>query len=259
MPPKLFNFSWEEHLACVYRPKFEDFGGYFKPIKALQAPTKLIGLENEMSALTHNTKALIQGSRASHALLWGARGCGKSSCLQYVLNSLLAFDSPLRVVEIAKESLSLLPILQDALRELPYKFVIVCDDLSFNAFEEGYKGLKSLLEGSLEAKAQNIAFYTTSNYRHLIIESYPQDTLHMNDMQDEILSLSDRFGLTLGFYTLGQAEFLAFLQTLFKKPLSEALKLQAVQFSTRKGSYNPRIAHEFYTLCQNAIVQDENG
>ena len=254
MLPNLFNFSWEENLACVYRSTFESFNGYFKPTADFTRHTQLIGLEKEITALKNNTLAFMQGKKASHALLWGARGCGKSSLIHFVLSHLLSPTSPLRVIEISKESLGIVPMVQDCVRELPYKFIIMCDDLSFEPNEQGYKSLKSILEGSFENKAENVLFYTTSNQRHLISESYPQDTLHLNDAQDEILSLSDRFGLVLGFYTLSRTEFMALLETMLQTPLDENLKLKALQFSTLKGSCNPRIAHEFCTLYRNKIL-----
>lgn len=254
MLPTLFSFSWEETLACVYRPPLKGLGGYFKPISDFHRHTPLFGLDKEISSLTHNTQSFMQDRKASHALLWGARGCGKSSCLQHTLSALLSPNAPLRVIELNKQSLDIMPILQDCIRELPYKFIIICDDLSFEQNEQSYKSLKSILDGSFENKATNILLYTTSNYRHLIWESYPQDTLHLNDAQDEILSLSDRFGLVLGFYTFSRTQYLELLQSLLQKPLDENLRNKALQFSALKGSTNPRIAHEFCTLYQNKIL-----
>lgn len=254
MLPKLFNFSFDTYLACVYRSSFDSFSGYFKPISDFKSTHKLIGLETEITSLMRNTQAFIDGYEACNALLWGARGCGKSSCMKYVLSTFLSHNTPLRVIELSKETLGILPMVQDYVRTLPYKFIILCDDLYFEQNEQGYKSLKSTLEGAFENKADNILFYTTSNHRHLIAESYPQDTLHFNDAQDEILSLSDRFGLVLGFYTLGRNEFIAFIETTLQTSLSAEQKAKALQFSTLKGSCNPRIANEFCTLMRNAIL-----
>lgn len=254
MLPELFDFSWSENLACVYRQSFENFSGYFKPIDDFHKQTNLINLDEEISNLKRNTQAFISGSKASHALLWGARGCGKSSCVKYTLSSLLCFEKPLRVIEINKESLNILPMIQDCIRTLPYKFVIVCDDLCFEANEQSYKSLKSILEGSFENQANNMLFYTTSNYRHLISESYPQDTMHLNDAKDEILSLSDRFGLVIGFYTLSRKQYLEIIQSILRSKLDEDTKLKAIQFSTLKGSCSPRIAQEFCTIYHNKIL-----
>ncbi|TLD91796.1 DUF815 domain-containing protein [Helicobacter magdeburgensis] len=252
------SFPWESEFACIYRhipsQEYGHFSGYFKAIKDFHRESTLIGLDSQLNALSKNTQAFINGKKSSHALLWGARGCGKSSCLQLVLSSFLHKDSPLRVIELPMECLYLVGFVQDVVRELPYKFIIVCDDLSLSPNENSYKSLKSVLEGSFENKPTNILFYTTSNQRHLIAESYPQDTLHLNDAKDEILSLSDRFGLALGFYTLGRLEFLELVAELLNTPLDEETKRKALQFSTLKGSNAPRIAQEFCTLYHNKII-----
>ncbi|CAM3274960.1 DUF815 domain-containing protein [Helicobacter labetoulli] len=259
MPP-LYNlshfssFPWESEFACIYRHIPSQEYGYFKAIKDFYKESTLIGLDSQLNALTKNTQAFIDGKKSSHALLWGARGCGKSSCLQVVLSSFSHKDYPLRVIELPMECLYLVGFVQDIVRELPYKFIILCDDLSLSPNENSYKSLKSVLEGSFENKPTNILFYTTSNQRHLIAESYLQDTLHLNDAKDEILSLSDRFGLTLGFYTLGKVEFLNLVAKLLDTPLDEDTKRKAVQFSTLKGSNSPRIAQEFCTLYHNKII-----
>lgn len=264
MLPPLYNlshfssFPWESEFACIYRhiPNQHniEINGYFKAIKDFHRDFALIGLDSQLNALTKNTQAFINGKKSSHALLWGARGCGKSSCLQVVLSSFLCENSPLRVIELPMECLYLMGFVQDVVRELPYKFIILCDDLSLSPNENSYKSLKSVLEGSFENKPTNMLFYTTSNQRHLLAESYPQDTLHLNDAKDEILSLSDRFGLVLGFYTLGKMEFLELVAELLDMPLDESIKHKALQFSTLKGSNSPRIAREFCTLYHNKII-----
>lgn len=247
------HFPWDKELACVYRHVSPQYG-YFKAITDFHRESSLIGLDSHLHALHKNTLAFMANKKASHALLWGARGCGKSSCLQVVLSALLNPSSTLRVIELPAECLSLLGFVQDIVRSLPYKFIIICDDLSLSTTNESYKSLKSILEGSFENKPSNILFYTSSNHRHLIAESYPQDTLHLNDARDEILSLSDRFGLVLGFYTLGRLEFLELVAQLLGEDLSESIQRKALQFSTLKGSCSPRIAHEFCTLYHNQIL-----
>ena len=254
MLPNLFNFCWDSHLACVYRPAFYGFGGYFKPINDFKANITLVGLEKEMLSLSHNTRAFLEDKKASHALLWGARGCGKSSLLKLTLSQFLREDSILRVIELNKESLGILPMVQDCVRDLPYKFVIVCDDLCFESNDHSYKSLKSILEGSFENKAHNVLLYTTSNYRHLVSESYPQDTLHLNDAQDEILSLSDRFGLSIGFYAFSRAEYLELIAQILNIKLDNEIQTRAMRFSTLKGSCSPRIAQEFCILYRNKIL-----
>lgn len=164
-------------------------------------------------------------------------------------------DTLLRVVEIPKTSLAILPHLVDYLRTEPYKFVIMCDDLSFGRSDESYKALKSILDGGFETQASNILFYATSNMRHLLLEEYTQDTMHINDMQDEIISLSDRFGISLGFYTLGSQQYLQLIAHYLKlDELDSTLRQKALNYATQRGSKNPRIAKEFIKLHQNGIV-----
>ncbi|RDU55262.1 ATP/GTP-binding protein [Helicobacter sp. MIT 00-7814] len=163
-----------------------------------------------------------------------------------------ALLKPLRVIEIPKKSLEILPFVLDSIRELPFCFVIFCDDLAFGLNDESYKALKSLMEGSLEAVAKNVLIYATSNMRHLLQESYPQDTMHTNDAQDELIALSDRFGIALGFYTLGAEEFIALVESMGVK-CTPNVRQSALNFATQKGSRNPRIAKEFVKLHNGGL------
>ena len=154
-------------------------------------------------------------------------------------------------------SLEILPHLVDFLREQPYKCVIMCDDLCFGRGDESYKALKSILDGGFEAQASNVVFYATSNMRHLLLEEYAQDTMHLNDMQDEIISLSDRFGISMGFYTLGSGEYVALIARYLgieSSALDPTLRQKALNYATQKGSKNPRIAKEFVKLYRNGLV-----
>lgn len=250
----LFSFDFDTHLAYIYRASFDGISGYFKPISDFKRDLQLFGLESKIATLNQNTKAFMDGKVACNALLWGARGCGKSSVVHLVLSNLLHPKSNLRVIELSKEALGILPMLIDSLRDLPYRFVIFCDDLSFEATDSSFKGLKSVIEGSFESVAKNIIYYVTSNHRHLIAESYPQDTLHLNDAQDELISLSDRFALTLSFYTLSTMEFVELVESMLGFTLDSALRQKALNFSTHKGSSNPRIAREFSILYHNNML-----
>lgn len=254
--PALFHFDWNLTLACVYRPSYGGFASYFKPIYDFTPPHELIGRNKEIEQLVCNTSAFIQGKAASHVLLYGARGSGKSSIIQYVLGTMLAQDKKLRVIELDSQHLGILPLVIDNVRELPFCFVVVCDDMCFNPSDKTYKTLKTLLEGSFENKARNTLIYATSNHRHLIVEEYPQDTLHLGDAHDEILSLSDRFGLSIGFYSLSRKEFLDFIQNIANEEIDEQMCSQALQFAAMKGSCSPRIAYEFYTLYCNGVLKD---
>lgn len=258
----MFKFDFDTTLACIYRPKFENHGGYFKPITQWDTIPfdALIGIDSQLKSLQRNTQKFLEGTESCNALLWGARGCGKSSAIKCVLGSFLRTPNTfLRVIEIPKNSLGIMPLCIDFVRDLPYAFILICDDLSFNANDESYKALKSVLEGSFEQKTSNVLLYATSNQRHLVDEAYPQDTMHLNDAHDELLALSDRFGLTLGFYTLGTQEFLSLIRTLLETyispmPSEDLWKQKALNFASLKGSKNPRIAREFCLLYKNGIL-----
>jgi len=257
---KHFDTDFDTLKAYIYRGEFEGYGGFLRPIKELETIdlSYFVGIDDIIKAVQSNTQSFLDNSQASNVLLWGARGCGKSSSMRAVLCDFLhREDTLLRVIEVPKSSLAILPHLVDFLREQPYKFIIVCDDLSFGRADESYKALKSILDGGFEAQAQNILFYATSNMRHLLLEEYAQDTMHLSDMQDEIISLSDRFGICLGFYTLGSAEYINLVaRYLGIQPhsLDSVLRQKALNYATQKGSKNPRIAKEFVKLYQNGIL-----
>lgn len=255
---KQFNIDFSAIKACIYRGEFEGYGGILRPIKELEyiQLSYFVGIDELIQAVYQNTTQFLHNTYASNVLLWGARGCGKSSSMRAVLCEFLhQQDTLLRVVEIPKTSLAILPHLVDYLRTEPYKFVIMCDDLSFGRNDEDYKALKSILDGGFETQASNILFYATSNMRHLLLEEYAQDTMHINDMQDEIISLSDRFGISLGFYTLGSQQYLQLIAHYLKiDELDSTLRQKALNYATQRGSKNPRIAKEFIKLHQNDIV-----
>ncbi len=256
---KHFDIDFSSTKACVYRGEFEGYGGFLRPIVEFQCveAAHLVGISEIITALRGNTQSFLDNAGASNVLLWGARGCGKSSSMRAVLCEFLHSSDTLRVVEIPKPSLAILPHLVDFLRTQPYKFVIMCDDLCFGRGDESYKALKSILDGGFEAQARNILFYATSNIRHLLLEEYAQDTMHLSDMQDELISLSDRFGIALGFYTLGSGEYanlIAHYLGIESGALEPTLRQRALNYATQKGSKNPRIAKEFVKLYQNGLL-----
>lgn len=257
---KRFSIDFSTTMACVYRGEFEGYGGFLRPIMELERVevAQLVGIDEIIVALRGNTQRFLDNAPASNVLLWGARGCGKSSSMRAILCEFLRCeDTLLRVVELPKPSLAILPHLVDFLREQPYKFVIMCDDLCFGRGDESYKALKSILDGGFEVQASNVVFYATSNMRHLLLEEYAQDTMHLNDMQDEIISLSDRFGISMGFYTLGSGEYVALIARYLgieSSALDPTLRQKALNYATQKGSKNPRIAKEFVKLYRNGLV-----
>lgn len=259
---KTFEIDFRTTKACIYRGEVGQFGGYLRPITALDRTSleSFVGIDEPIALLKANTQNLLCERPYSHALFWGARGCGKTSSMRAILSSFLHnTETNLRVIEIDKQDLSILPFILDFIRDLPYKFVLFCDDLSFNHDDESYKPLKRILDGGFEKAADNVAFYATSNLRHLLLEEYVQDTsqiLHQNDICDEIISLSDRFGIAIGFYTLGSAEYLELIAHELDMISDQDSQWQqkALNYATQKGSRNARIAKEFANLYRGKLV-----
>lgn len=250
--------DWKNTFAAIYRAKKDAL----KPVKYLDEITldDLVGIEQQKEEILSNTKRFLNNLPANNVLLWGARGTGKSSLIKAILNEYK--DEGLRLIEIDRDDLDDLIEIADEIRELPYKFIIFCDDLSFEEGEKGYKGLKRILEGSIEKSPDNIKIYATSNRRHLITE-YQSDNngtkvgsngeIHYSDSVEEKISLSDRFGLWLGFYHGSQQEYLTVVDSYFKnyEGDKEELHKQALQFAQRRASKSARTAKQFF----NAISQ----
>ncbi|PAF47476.1 hypothetical protein BKH46_03280 [Helicobacter sp. 12S02634-8] len=250
-----FEYDWSISKACIFR---NYNGGYLHKITDFDRvdAKKLLGLDKEIATLEKNTEAFCRRKAASNALIWGARGCGKSSMVKAVFTRYLyELDTPLRVVEIDKGDLWVLPFLIDDLRTHAFCFVVYCDDLSFEARDQSYKPLKSILEGSLEKKPDNVLVYATSNRRHLVAEYENTQEIHQNDVWDELLSLSDRFGLSMGVYALGAEEYLSILASMCASVEEfEALKMPALNYAGIKGNRSGRSAQEFYRLYQNGLI-----
>lgn len=195
--------DWNSTLAAVWRQRKE----MLHPVVHIDpiGLDDLLGVESQKQQLIHNTERFLAGKPANNVLLWGARGTGKSSLIKALLNAYCV--NGLRLIEVDKQDLVYLPDIVDDIRELPQRFIIFCDDLSFDSNDSRYKSLKSVLEGSIELPPENVKIYATSNRRHLLPE-YMRDNLdshlvgdevHYSDTIEETISLSDRFGLRLGF------------------------------------------------------------
>lgn len=244
--------QWDSTFAAIYRAKKDTL----KPVRELDevSLSELLGIESQKEALIRNTERFLKGQSFHHALLWGARGTGKSSLIKAVFNEFK--EQNLRLVQIDKQDLQALPDIIDDLRELNYKFIIFCDDLSFEKGDEAYKFLKPLLEGSIEKTPANIALYATSNRRHLLAECQSDNEnafsangeLHLGDVKEEKLSLSDRFGLWLSFYNENLEHFLKIVDFYFKdfRGKREALHAKAREFATLRASRSARTAKQFY-------------
>jgi uncharacterized protein len=214
----------------------------------------LVGYENQKSTLIKNTNSLLAGKPALNILLYGGKGTGKSSLIKGLLDRYP--DSQLRLIEVSKSDLIDLPQILDLLTDLPQKFIIFVDDLSFEADDEAFKALKVVLEGGVTAKPPNVVVYATSNRRHLVREYFadrprPQDAddIHHWDTVQEKLSFSDRFGLTLTFEPADQAKYLEIIHHLAaaaKLSINpEELEAAALQWATRHNGRSGRTARQF--------------
>ncbi|HEY0721175.1 MAG TPA: ATP-binding protein [Gammaproteobacteria bacterium] len=214
----------------------------------------LLGIERQKLALLRNTERFVAGLPANHALLWGARGTGKSSLIKALLNELQ--PRGLRLVEVDRDELTHLPEIVDEIRDTAWRFILFCDDLSFDNGERAYRALKSILEGSVELPPDNVRIYATSNRRHLVPETMQENRdsgiingeLHYADAVEEKISLADRFGLTLSFYSIDQQEYLKIVDSYFSdyRGDREQLHLAARQFAQAKGGRSGRTARQFY-------------
>ena len=213
----------------------------------------LVGYERQKAVLVQNTEAFINGKPANNVLLVGSRGTGKSSSVKALLNQYS--DQGLRLVEITKHDLRSLSHIMQALRERGKKFILFMDDLSFEEFEVEYRHLKSMMEGGVESRPDNVLIYATSNRRHLIKETWSDRTgansedIHSWDTVNEKISLSDRFGITLTFAPPNQEEYLHIVESMARKrniclPVAE-LRAEAIKWETAHSGRSGRIAQQF--------------
>ncbi len=219
----------------------------------------LKGIDRVRDLLVENTERFAKGLPANNALLWGARGMGKSSLVKAshaAVNAMLARNGksgPLKLIEIHREDIESLPELMAITRAAPYRFIVFCDDLSFDSDDTSYKSLKAVLEGGIEGRPDNVIFYATSNRRHLLsrdmIENERSTGINPGEAVEEKVSLSDRFGLWLGFHRCSQDEYLAMVNGYiahYRVPVDEdALRREALEWATTRGSRSGRVAWQF--------------
>ena len=215
---------------------------------------ELLHLERQQNLMFRNTAQFLEGKTANNALLWGARGTGKSSLIKAQLTEFA--DRGLCIVEIPKAATGELFEIMHKLAHDGRKFIIYLDDLSFEANDDSYKALKACLEGSLQPQPDNVIIYATSNRRHLMPESMQDNLdsrmvegqLHPGDSIEEKISLSDRFGLWLSFHPFTQDQYLAVVEQTLRarnKDMSEDARIEAVRFATQRGSRSGRIAVQY--------------
>lgn len=246
------TINWEETLAAVWRQQKQ----HLRPIREPDPIrlSSLVGIERQKAELKTNTRRFIEGKPSNNALLWGSRGTGKSSLIKAILNEYASRG--LRLIEVYKNDLLNLPDIVDEIRDCPQKFIIYCDDFSFEDNENSYVVLKTILDGSIEPPPKNVILYVTSNRRHLMPE-YMQDNLdtkiingelHYSDAVEEKISLSDRFGLWLSFYPPTIEEYLNIVDSYFSDYDGdiEELHKEARLFAQHRASKSGRTARQFY-------------
>lgn len=243
--------NWNQVHAALWREHAQQL----RPVHRLDRVEldQLVGIDRQKQLLLENTEAFISGKPANNALLWGSRGTGKSSLVKALLNK-YAGDG-LRLLEVDREDLHWLPEITDMIADQPCRFILYCDDLSFESGDASYKGLKRVLEGSIEKPPENVLVYATSNRRHLLPEFMADnlnskvvgDEVHYADAIEEKISLSDRFGLWLSFYQPSQQQYLDMVDSYFPEwDNRDLLHRHAMDFAMGRGSHNGRTAQQFF-------------
>ncbi len=258
LPQALTNPDWSAGIAYRYRKRSSGHGT-LEPVRHVGATrlSDLQEIEIQKEKIQRNTLQFVEGKPANNVLLTGARGTGKSSLIRACLNEYAA--QGLRLIEVDKADLVDLPDIVDLVSERSEKFIVFCDDLSFDDGEPGYKALKSILDGSVAATTPNVLIYATSNRRHLLPE-YMKENLtythtddgevHPGEGVEEKISLSERFGLWVSFYPFTQEEYLTIVaQWLSSFGISEAAieaaRAQSLVWALERGSRSGRVAYQF--------------
>ena len=228
----------------------------------------LHAIDNVKEVLIQNTRNFAKGLPANNVLLWGARGMGKSSIIKAIHSDLYDKNAGKRLIliEVYREDINTLPLLLTKLNDFKHRFIIFCDDLSFDLHETNYKSLKALLEGGLIARPNNVIFYATSNRRHLLerlmTENEESTAINPSESAEEKVSLSDRFGLWLGFHNCTQKEYIHMVNSYakeYKLKISEKkLYKLAIEWSVTRGSRSGRVAWQFIIDLAGKLGQNIN-
>ncbi|AHM02607.1 ATP-dependent protease subunit [Roseibacterium elongatum DSM 19469] len=215
----------------------------------------LLGVDRARDTLVQNTRQFARGLPANNALLWGARGMGKSSLVKAVHGAVRAEAAGLALVEMQREDLPSIGRLLTLLRAAPCRVILFCDDLSFSHDDQHYKSLKAVLDGGVEGRPENVLFYATSNRRHLMprdmIENERSSAINPSEAVEEKVSLSDRFGLWLGFHPCSQDEYLAIIRgycDAYGVDVPEdQLRAEAIEWQATRGARSGRVAWQYFT------------
>ena len=249
--------DWRKNMACRWRKRGN--AGFLQPVAHPHKIrlTDLQGIDDQIRFIEQNTRQFMEGLTANNVLLTGARGTGKSSLVKALLNK---FSSKgLRLIEVDKQDLMDLPDIVDLIADVPFKFILFCDDLSFDADEPGYKALKVILDGSISATSENLLIYATSNRRHLMPEfmqenletKYFGEEIHPGETVEEKISLSERFGLWVSFYPFDQDEYLTIVDYWLgelgvpERERDARARTEALQWALTRGSRSGRVAWHF--------------
>ncbi|MBT5671660.1 MAG: ATP-binding protein [Betaproteobacteria bacterium] len=255
IPPE--NPDWKKVIACRWRRA--SGRGYLQPVTIPDTINirDLSAIDEQKKLVDMNTRQFVASLPANNVLLTGSKGTGKSSLIKALLNKY--YKKNLRLIEVDKTDLHELPEVIDLISELPYRFVIFCDDLSFGSDDEGYKTLKVALDGSIATTSENILIYATSNRRHLLPEymsenletTYKGEEIHAGENVEEKISLSERFGLWVHFDAFSQEEYVNIASYWVKKlagnvyQVDDHIKRRSLQWALERGSRSGRVAYQF--------------
>ena len=258
LPQPLSAPDWAASIAYRYRKRSSGHGA-LEPVKNIGSMRldDLKEIDDQKEKIKRNTEQFVSGKPANNVLLTGSRGTGKSSLIKACLNQYAARG--LRLIEVDKTDLTDLPDIVDVVSELPEKFIVFCDDLSFEEGEPGYKALKSILDGSIAAATPNVLIYATSNRRHLLPEYMTENLtythtedgeVHPGEVVEEKISLSERFGLWVSFYPFSQDEYLTIVAQWLSsfgvdQAAIEAARPASLVWALERGSRSGRVAYQF--------------
>ena len=258
LPQPLNAPDWSASNAFRYRKRSSGHGS-LEPVKHIghMALGDLKEIDDQKEKIQRNTEQFVSGMPANNVLLTGSRGTGKSSLIKACLNEYA--PRGLRLIEVDKADLTDLPDIVDVVSDLPEKFIVFCDDLSFEEGEPGYKALKSILDGSIAAATPNVLIYATSNRRHLLPEYMTENLtythtedgeVHPGEVVEEKISLSERFGLWVSFYPFSQDEYLTIVAQWLSsfgvdKAAIEAARPASLVWALERGSRSGRVAYQF--------------